>query len=203
MPSPPRISTIPGRHTTSEPCSPVDSPPTKHRHTDSDPAFKLSLTPPTVYHSLASSFSFSTGSLNSDRLGSAGGGRGRSLHAPVHISPPPSRDTSVGSQDSTDTHGSWRKYFSPRSWKTTPSKRHAPVPKEQTDAYLRTKMVRFFFNLTSLVLMSRIVSAFTMLSNQSVRLLVPGSNLLQTQGNSFPCLVSQPSPSYSRAFGTR
>ncbi|KAJ3936004.1 MAG: kinase-like domain-containing protein [Lentinula lateritia] len=140
MPSPPRISTIPGRHTTSEPCSPVDSPPTKHRHTDSDPAFKLSLTPPTVYHSLASSFSFSTGSLNSDRLGSAGGGRGRSLHAPVHISPPPSRDTSVGSQDSTDTHGSWRKYFSPRSWKTTPSKRHAPVPKEQTDAYLRTKM---------------------------------------------------------------
>ncbi|KAJ3980213.1 kinase-like domain-containing protein [Lentinula detonsa] len=144
MPSPPKISTSSARYTTSEPCTPVDTSPTHHRHTDSDPAlpFKLSLTPPTVYHSLASSFSFSTHSLNSDRLGSAGSisrGRGRSLHAPVHKSPPSSRDTSVGSQGSADTHGSWRKFFSPRKWKSTPSKQHPPVPKEQTEAYLRTK----------------------------------------------------------------
>ncbi|KAJ4471561.1 kinase-like domain-containing protein [Lentinula aciculospora] len=144
MSSPPRINTTSKRQATSEPCTPVDSSPTKHKHTDSDSVlpFLKSLTPPTEYHSLASSFSFSTQSLNSDRLHSAGisRGRGRSLHAQVHTSPPASRDTSVGSQDSTDTHGSWRKYFSPRLWKTTPSKRHAPVPKEQTDAYLRTQM---------------------------------------------------------------
>ncbi|KAJ3767719.1 kinase-like domain-containing protein [Lentinula raphanica] len=146
MSSPPSISTKAARYTTSEPCSPIEPSSFHHRHTDSDPAlpFKDSLTPPSLYQSAVSSFFSSTHSLNADRLGSAGSitrGRGRSLHAPFHKSPPSpsSRETSVGSQGSVDTNGSWRKFFSPRLWKTTPSKKHPPVPKEQTDAYLRTK----------------------------------------------------------------
>ncbi|KIK64037.1 hypothetical protein GYMLUDRAFT_241258 [Collybiopsis luxurians FD-317 M1] len=151
MPSPTlKTKEIKSGHTTSEPSSPVDALAGSirflHRHTGSDPMLaapniSLSPSPPSTYRSLGASPS--TSNLNHDALlGPAEIGlRGRSLHSftAPHDSPLSSRETSVDSRASTDTNHSWRKFFSPRGWKSSPSKKHTPVPREQTEAFLRTK----------------------------------------------------------------
>ncbi|KAE9386266.1 hypothetical protein BT96DRAFT_545082 [Gymnopus androsaceus JB14] len=99
--------------TTSEPSSPVDPPQSFHRHTGSDPALPLpskSITPPSKFHHF--------------NRGRAGG-----VHTPVKVN---------GGISRVDRYQSEVLYTGAR--RGTPSKKHPPMPKEQTDAYLRTKM---------------------------------------------------------------
>ncbi|KAF5391061.1 hypothetical protein D9757_003090 [Collybiopsis confluens] len=115
-----------------------------HRHSSSPSSVTsapdISLTPPSPYRFFGDPrpSSKSRGDIN---IPSGGISRGRGGEK---TSPPSSRDASVDSHASTDTtHSSisWHKIFSPRSWHPlSPSKKpETPIPKEQTDSYLRTK----------------------------------------------------------------
>ena len=53
----------------------------------------------------------------------------------------PSRDSSADRGSDTP---SWMDKFSPRPWKMTPRKKE-PIPREQTEAYLRTRAVRLIY----------------------------------------------------------
>ncbi|KAL0576417.1 hypothetical protein V5O48_005553 [Marasmius crinis-equi] len=61
--------------------------------------------------------------------------QGRDVGHAVNVSSPTSRASSVDRRSDTP---SWIDKYSPRPWKMTPRKKE-PVPKEQTEAYLRTE----------------------------------------------------------------
>ncbi|KAF9070422.1 kinase-like domain-containing protein [Rhodocollybia butyracea] len=138
--------------TSSEPSSPQDIPHYSHQYARSEPSFLgVSVTPPTPFINLgwaSTSLSPPGTSLNLHALSrtpSLGSGRGRS---PVKdkmttASQSSSRESSADSHTSTDTNHSWRKIFNPRGWRSSdssPSREHVPVPREKSDAYLRTGM---------------------------------------------------------------
>ncbi|KAF9070424.1 hypothetical protein BDP27DRAFT_1323653 [Rhodocollybia butyracea] len=165
-----------------------------HQHTRSDPSLpslptpSVEVTPPTSFRNLSTglspppSTSLSLGHPLS-RGGSIGSGRGRSRvrDRKTTASQSSSRETSADSHTSTDTSHSWRNLFSPRGWRSSPSREHVPVPREQSDAYLRTGM-RVQYALKSVKDVTRI--GLQVVADTGELIPVPGLPI----SNRFACL---------------